>query len=195
MAKRKHIDIYRRRRNGKTDYQKRLTLLKSRKPRLVVRKSERHTIVELVQYSPEGDKVLASAVSKELQKLGWKYSCSNLPAAYLTGMLCATKAKKAKAGEAVLDLGLSNPLHGSRLYAALKGALDGGLQIPFDENALPPEERITGAHIAKFAEVLQKKDKALYERQFSACIKAKADPTKITAEFEKVKKSISGGSK
>jgi large subunit ribosomal protein L18 len=195
MVKPKHIDIYRRRREGKTDYKRRLTLLKSRKPRLIVRKSEKHTCVQIVEYAPEGDKVLASAFSKELQKLGWKYSCSNLPSTYLTGLLCATRAKKAKANEAIFDIGLNNPLHGSRLYAALKGAVDGGLQIPLDESALPSDERISGTHIAKYAEELQKKGKTLYEKQFSANLKAKADPTKLNAEFEKVKKSILGGSK
>lgn len=195
MAKHKHIDIYRRRREQKTDYKKRLTLLKSRKLRFTVRKSERHLRIDIIQYSPDGDKILVSAFSKELQKLGWNYSYSNIPAAYLTGLLCATKAKKAKVSEAVLDLGLNNPMHGSRLYAALKGAIDGGLQIPFDESAFPTEERISGAHIASYAEALQKKDKSLYEKQFSACIKAKADPSKITTEFEKMKKSITGGIK
>ena len=52
-----------------------------------------------------------------------------------------------KIKDAILDLGLQTPLKGSRLYAALKGAIDGGLTIPASEEVFPAEERITGQHL------------------------------------------------
>jgi|ETN01SMinimDraft_4_1059930.scaffolds.fasta_scaffold26922_2 large subunit ribosomal protein L18 len=139
--------LFKRRIEGKTDYQKRLRLLKSRKARLVVRKSLKNTRVQLVDYSPDGDVIIASAISGELKKLGWKYSCSNTPATYLTGLLCGSKAIKADKKEAVLDIGINRPINGCKLYAALKGAIDAGMEIPHGEEALPKEERIFGAHI------------------------------------------------
>ena len=95
---------HRRKREGKTDYRKRLTLLKSRKPRFVVRKSLRSTICQIVKYEVEGDKVVVSVNSSDLKKLGWNFHGGNVPSAYLTGMLCAKKAKEHKISHAVLQV-------------------------------------------------------------------------------------------
>ena len=57
---------FRRRFEGKTDYHKRLKLLKSRKLRVVVRTSNNHVRVQIVQSKLGGDKILISAFSKEL---------------------------------------------------------------------------------------------------------------------------------
>ena len=85
----------RRRRQGKTDYQKRLKLLKSRKIRIIVRKSLKNTRVQFVEYHEGGDKILASAISNDLQKeYKWKYSTATVPAAYLTGLLAGARAKE-----------------------------------------------------------------------------------------------------
>src|SRR3989338_10822905 len=116
---------YRRKRAGRTDYRKRLTLLSSREVRLVVRLSERNALAQLVEYSPEGDKVLVSASSKEIERLGWKAARGNLSAAYLVGALLASKALKLESpvGRAVLDIGRNRSLVGSRVYAVLAGAV------------------------------------------------------------------------
>ena len=83
----------RRHREGRTDYRRRLRLLKSRKTRIVVRKSLNNIRVQFVEYSPEGDKISISVVSSELVKnYNWKYSVSTIPAAYLTGLLAGKKA-------------------------------------------------------------------------------------------------------
>ena len=83
----------RRHREGRTDYRRRLRLLKSRKTRIVVRKSLKNIRVQFVEYSPEGDKISISVVSSELVKnYNWKYSVSTIPAAYLTGLLAGKKA-------------------------------------------------------------------------------------------------------
>src|SRR3989338_7954240 len=121
MADKNYTVAYKRKRSGKTNYKKRLKLLISSKPRLVIRKSLKSTLLQLVEYDADGDRVVASASSRDLVKLGWKASISNLSSAYLTGMLLGQKAKKAKIGEAVLDIGLNSPVKGSILFAGVKG--------------------------------------------------------------------------
>ncbi len=139
---------YRRRREGRTDYRRRLALLKGERPRAVVRKSLDHLTVQVVRFDPQGDRMVATAHSKELSRLGWEGSTGNVPAAYLTGYLLAKRAQAAGVQEAILDLGLHPPSRGSRVFAALRGMTDGGLAVPHDEEVLPPEERVRGAHIA-----------------------------------------------
>jgi len=138
-----------RRREGKTDYRQRVKLLLSKKPRLVVRKSLKYITAQIVEFSERGDKVIASAHSKNLKKLGWNFACDNLPAAYLTGLMIGKKALEKNVNEAILDIGLHASTKGNRIYAVVKGALDAGLKIPCAEEMLPSEERIFGYHIAK----------------------------------------------
>jgi len=141
---------FRRRREGRTDYYQRTRLVVADVPRMVVRKTNRHIIVQLVVAEMEGDRTLVSANSAELEKYGYKGSTSNTPAAYLTGMLFAVKAKKAQQDSAVLDIGLNRATPGARVFAALKGAVDAGLDIPYGQEILPSEERLKGAHIAAY---------------------------------------------
>ena len=149
MAHKKSFIVqYRRKREFKTDYKKRLDLLKSGKTRLVVRPSNKHVFVQLVDYAEEGDRVVASAHSKELKELGWNHSTSNTPAAYLTGLLCGVRGRKHKIEEAVLDNGLLTAIKGSRIFASLKGCIDSGVKVPVGEEILPDESRIQGKHVA-----------------------------------------------
>src|SRR5512136_1133526 len=141
---------FRRRREGKTDYYKRTRLVVADAPRMVVRKTNRHIIIQLVTAELDGDRTLVSANSAELETFGYKGSTSNTPAAYLTGMLFAVKAKKAQQESAVLDIGLNRATPGARVFAALKGAVDAGLDIPYGEEILPSEDRLKGEHIAAY---------------------------------------------
>ena len=141
---------FRRRREGKTDYYQRTRLVVADVPRMVVRKTNRHIIIQLVTAEMEGDKTLVAANSAELEKYGYKGSTSNTPAAYLTGMLFAAKAKKAQYDSAILDIGLTRATPGARVFAALKGAVEAGLEIPHGEEILPSDERVTGAHIVAY---------------------------------------------
>jgi large subunit ribosomal protein L18 len=148
MAKGKtFIVAHRRRREGKTDYRKRLALVRSKKLRLVVRKSNQAVMCQVVQYEHGGDRTLAQANTFDLKKLGWTGPTGNLPAAYLTGMLIAKRSLEAKHKEAVLDMGLCRATKGNRIFACLKGAVDGGLQTPHSAEAFPPADRIAGKHI------------------------------------------------
>jgi large subunit ribosomal protein L18 len=147
-----HKMLFRRRREGKTNYRKRLLLLRSRKPRLVVRKSMKYIRAQVVQYKPDGDQTVASAISRELKTLGWNFPCDTIPAAYLTGLLIGKKAKAKKIEEFVMDTGLYPSSKGSRIYAVLRGAIDAGVVIPHDPDMLPDDDRISGKHIASHSE-------------------------------------------
>ncbi len=138
---------FRRRREGRTDYRQRQRLLRGRVPRAVVRLSHKNANVQFIAYDEKGDRVLAAATSKELNKLGWTGATGNLPAAYLTGFLAGKRASQNGVEEAVLDIGLKGPAKGSAIFAALKGMLDAGIEIPHGEEVLPAEDRIMGAHI------------------------------------------------
>lgn len=140
---------YRRKREGRTNYRKRLTLLISGTHRIVIRKTNKNMIVQVVDYDDMGDKVIVTASSNELKKQGWSHATGNLPAAYLTGVLAARKSLKKGVKVAIVDLGLQNPSKGSRLFAAVKGAIDGGLEIKCSEEAFPKEERLKGTHISE----------------------------------------------
>jgi len=185
----KTVVPHRRRRELKTDYHKRFRLLKSGKPRIVVRKSVKNILCQVVEYQPSGDKTLFSADSKELKKLGWNAGTGNIPAAYLTGLLCGTRAK-GKIKEAVLDSGLYRSTKGSRIYAALKGAVDGGLNVPHSEDILPNEDRLKGQHVASYAEHLKKESAEAYKKMFSGYAKAKIAPETLPKHFEEVKAKI-----
>lgn len=138
---------FRRRREGKTDYRKRLSLLKGERTRLVVRRTGTRTIVQFIDFDVKGDKVVAAATSQELKKYGWTNAHANTPSSYLAGLLAAKRAVKAGVEEAVLDVGLAKPVKGGGLFAALKGAIDGGVEIPHSPEVLPPEKRLVGGHI------------------------------------------------
>jgi len=141
---------FRRRHEGKTDYYQRTRLVVADAPRMVVRRTNRYIIIQLVTAEMDGDRTLVAANSKELESYGYKGSMSNTPAAYLTGMLFAAKAKKAQHDRAILDIGLSRATPGARVFAALKGAVEAGLDVPHGEEILPSDERIKGAHIAAY---------------------------------------------
>ncbi len=185
---------FRRRREGKTDYRKRLALLKSGKIRMVVRKSNKFITVQFVKSKLEGDETLVCAFSKELRKFGWPFSCKSLPAAYLTGYIAAIRALKAGIREAILDIGRHPSTRGSRLYAALKGALDAGIKIPHSAEILPDQERIEGKHIANWALSLKEENRELYEKIFSEYhsknVKPEDIPSIFKSVFERVKEEL-----
>jgi large subunit ribosomal protein L18 len=172
-GKRKNVP-HRRKREGKTDYRLRLRLLKSGKPRLVVRKSLKNITCQIVKYGVEGDRTIVSSHSGDLKKFGWKFHGGNVPSAYLTGLLCAEKAKKHRINHAVLDIGLYASTPGNRLYSALKGAADGGLEIPHSGEILPKPERVAGKHIAEHNKKL-KDMPAIFERVRNNIIRGKTE--------------------
>ncbi len=179
----------RRRREGKTDYQARKSLVISGKPRLVTRCSLKNANAQIIQAKESGDFVLAAANSKELSKLfGWKASSGNTPAAYLTGLLCGLKAKSKGIEEAILDIGLVAPTKGARIFAMLSGVLDAGIDVPHSEEKLV-KERYKGDQIAKYAKTLGVGSEE-YNKKFAAYIAAGIAPEKLPEHFTKVKADI-----
>jgi len=141
---------YRRRRSGKTNFVKRLALMKSGKTRMVVRRSNKNVVVQFVAFDPKGDKTLVTVNGAQLAKKYKWPSKRNVWTAYLAGLEAAKLAKKQGVSDFVLDIGLYVPSKGSVLFAALAGANDAGLKSDFDDSIIPsdklsnPPEKIKG---------------------------------------------------
>ena len=161
-------NAYRRRRSSRTDYRRRLRLLKSGRPRAVVRVSNRQVTCALAKYVRDGDKIVTSFTGTQLRSLGWPDTApsKSIPACYLAGFALGKKAVSEGHERAVLDIGLASSSSGSRVFAALKGMVDAGMDIPFSESILPSDERINGEHIEGFA-VKVESLKAKIEEEFS----------------------------
>ena len=186
-----YIVKFRRRRKNITDYRKRLKLLKSKKPRLIVRRFLNNIIAQITLYNEKGDKTLLTIHSKILEKkYGWKGHRGNLPTAYLVGLLAGLEAKKKGIEEAILDIGRFRSTKENSLYSALKGIIDAGLNIPYNEEILPSEDRIKGEHIKNYALMLKEKEPEKYNKQFSRYLKNGLEPEKIVEHFEEVKNKI-----
>ncbi len=138
--------LRRRRLEAKTDYRARIDLLKSEKPRLVIRKTNKYIIAQIIESHLAQDKVIIGVTSKDLLSKGWPKefsgSLKSIPAAYLTGLLLG-KVAKGRVKEAVLDIGLNRNIQKSRLYSALNGVVDAGLIVPHSKEALPNIEEIS----------------------------------------------------
>lgn len=141
--------VKRRRRESRTDYRKRLVLLKGNCPRLVVRKSNKYIILQIVESEHAQDKVICTVSTKDLLKHGWPKeksgSLKGLGAAYLGGLLIGKKVGDKVKGKIILDSGLIPSTKGSRVYAAVKGVKDAGLDISVKEEVLPEDEKINKA--------------------------------------------------
>jgi large subunit ribosomal protein L18 len=169
----------RRRREDRTDYHQRLRLLKSGKPRLVARVSNRHVRAQLITPGPAGDETHASASSEDLAAYGWEAPTGNLPSAYLTGYLAGMRAIEAGLSEAVLDIGLNTATPGNKVFAVQEGAIDAGLEIPHSESVLADWSRNRGEHIAAYAEQLEE---PLYSGDF--------DATELPEHFDEVRERL-----
>jgi len=188
------------------------------KYRLVVRFTNKDIICQIVSAGITNDDVVASAYSHELKRYGIQLGLTNYAAAYATGLLLARRVNKKfnlefyegvtePDGEeflieadpeenapfqAVLDVGLRRTTTGARLFGALKGAVDGGLDIPHNSRRFPgtkvdgkdatPDAEfhrkyIFGGHVAEYMNLLKDDNPEAYNKQFSAFIKAgiKAD--------------------
>jgi len=155
---------FNRRIRGQTDYQQRLRLVKSELTRSVVRGSNKNMLVQFVNYADNGDKILTSAKSIDLVKLGFTLNTGNIVASYLTGYLAGKRLLKTKFdSECVVDLGLQSSLYGSRVYAAVKGIKDSGVNVRVSDVVFPTEERLSGAHLTvkDAAKIIEKTKKAI----------------------------------
>jgi large subunit ribosomal protein L18 len=177
------------RRKEKTDYKRRLTLLKSGITRLVPRFSSNNLTVQLINYDPKGDIIVGSSSTQNLVKLGWKASRTNTTASYLVGYMLGKKCSS-KVKEAILDMGKKRPVVQSKIYAVVKGMIDAGIKVLADEAVLPKIERIKGDHIKAYAEKLQKESKEKYAKVFSLYLKNGLKPETLPSHFEEIKSKI-----
>ncbi|MEN4016954.1 MAG: 50S ribosomal protein L18 [Methanobacterium sp.] len=178
---------FKRRNEGKTNYGARIKLIELDKARMVVRITNNHVIAQIMKVAPEGDDTIISAHSNELKNRGWLGSTKNISAAYLTGFLCGRKAVAEGVSEAVLDIGLKSPTKGTKVFAALKGAVDSGLHIPHGESVLPDDSRLRGEHIAQYAESLSEEE---LKQKFGAYLKKGLSPKDLPDHFEKIRQKL-----
>jgi len=199
--------------------------------RLVARFTNKDVVVQVIYATMTGDRVLCAAYSHELPRYGVPVGLTNYAAAYCTGLLLARrilqklkldKLYKGVEGEASgelyhiedaangprpftanLDVGLVNTTTGHRVFSVLKGAVDGGLRVPYSEKRLfgyDPEEkkfdpaefrkRIFGAHVSEYMESLKGSDPEKYAREFSQYIKNKIDSNGLEAMYKKAHAAI-----
>ncbi|MEM0364102.1 MAG: 50S ribosomal protein L18 [Candidatus Nitrosocaldus sp.] len=183
-----YIQTLKRIREGRTDYRKRKAILLGKHVFATIRISNENIMVQISRASINGDVVLASTHSRELLKYGWKGSSKCTPACYLTGLLAGKKAKAAGIDGCIIYTGLRG--FSSRIGACTKGIIDAGLDVPVGEDALPDEDRITGKHIADYAEMLKKEDEELYSRIFSRILARGLRPEDYVKHFNEVKDNI-----
>jgi len=202
----------------------------SPKYRLVVRLTNTDVVAQIVYAKISGDFVLAAAYGHELTGYGMPVGHTNYAAAYATGLLLARRVltqlkladkyqgNTAPNGEdynvthledgpkpfyALLDVGLARTTTGHRIFAVLKGATDGGIEVPHSEtrfvgydkeakklNADVLRKYIFGGHVKDYILHLKKEDSAKYEKLFSQYIKNKVDPAQLEATWAKVHKAI-----
>lgn len=186
MARNRRSKVpFRRRREGKTNYHLRRKFVLSGKRRVVIRRTNRQTLIQLVSSEATGDTTHISINSKVLINLGWKGATGNVPASYLMGYAFGKKTLLSGVSSdesLILDMGLATKFYGGRIFAALKGAVDAGLNIAHSDVIFPSEERIRGEHISSFSKSLSDET-----HQFS---KYQIKPTELPNHFDDVRKKI-----
>lgn len=183
-----YISTLKRIREGKTDYRKRKAILVGRHVFASIRISNENVIVQITKADVKGDRVLASAHSRELLKYGWKGSRKSMPACYLVGLLAGKKAKAKGIDSCIIYTGLRG--FTSRIAACTKGLIDAGLNIPVDEDSLPSEDMVMGKHIVDYANLLKSHDTNVYNTKFSALIARGLKPEDYMEHFKDVKDNI-----
>ena len=153
--------LKRRKKEHKTDYSKRIKLLKSGSPRVVFKKTNKYIITQYVKSKEARDKIEIGVTSKDLIKYGWpkelKGSLKSVPASYLTGLLIGRKILKKKLEKPIADFGMVRVLHKNRAFSFLKGLKDSGIKVECKEEFFPAEDRIKGKHLKKdFSKIFEK---------------------------------------
>lgn len=187
----KYVQIFRRRREGKTDYRKRRGVVVGKQPFLSIRISGRYIYGQVLKPTATGDVTLCAASSRDLaQKFGWKGSPKSLPGAYLTGYQLGSVAKQRGVSGAVVYTGVGRFVHGSRIASVIAGAKDAGLEMEINEDSLPDEKRLKGEHISSFAKELEANDRDAFNKRFSGLISSGLNPSEYPSHFDKVKAAI-----
>jgi len=104
---------------------------------------------------------------------------------------------------ALLDVGCKPTTTGARIFGALKGAADGGLDIPHSEKRFPGydrdakeydadmhRERIFGGHVSEYMEYLEEEDNQKYQEHFASYIEAEVEGDGLEELYESVHEAI-----
>ncbi len=157
--------VMKRRREGVTNYHKRLKLLKSGLPRLVVRPSNKGILAQVINYAESGDLVVCTVTERSLKKIGLNVDGNSVPVSYLVGYALGLKCKKKKVKNAILDSGRYNLIKGGRISAVLKGFTDAGVKVPHESSIFPKKDRLAGKHLKNGASInLDEMKKMLEEK-------------------------------
>jgi large subunit ribosomal protein L18 len=162
-----------------------------RRPFIITKISGQNISAQSLKPTLTGDIVIASSHSRELIRHGWKGSMNSMPACYLTGLLLGKKSIQKGATNAVLYTG-NNPFT-TKVAACLKGIVDSGINIPVSKESLPGDDRVSGKHIANYANLLKDSEEK-YNSRFSALLKQGLRPEDYPVHFEEIRMRISGKS-
>ncbi|CAB4261784.1 unnamed protein product [Prunus armeniaca] len=199
------------------------------KYRFVVRFTNKDIVAQIVSASIAGDLVLASAYAHELPRYGLKVGLTNYAAAYCTGLLLARRvlhklemadeyegnveatgedysvepSESRRPFRALLDVGLIRTTTGNRVFGALKGALDGGLDVPHSEKRFAGFSKdnkqldsdvhrkyIYGGHVAAYMGILSEDEPEKFQTHFSGYIKKGVEAEGIEEMYKKVHAAI-----
>ncbi|CAL1530534.1 unnamed protein product [Lymnaea stagnalis] len=200
------------------------------KYRMIVRFTNKDIICQIAYARIEGDVVVCAAYAHELPRYGVKVGLTNYAAAYCTGLLLARRLLKKfnldqtyvgqveangeeynvenvadapGAFRAYLDVGLVRTTTGARVFGALKGAADGGIEIPHSTRRFPGYDKETknynaqihrdhifGKHVSNYMAYLQENDEEAYKRQFSQFLKNSVTGDKIEEMYKKAHAAI-----
>nr|CAG4648774.1 EOG090X09YS [Polyphemus pediculus] len=200
------------------------------KYRMIVRFTNKDICCQVAYARIEGDVIVCAAYSHELPNYGIKVGLTNYAAAYCTGLLLARRLlKKFKldtlyqgctevtggvfsvedaengpgAFRAYLDVGLARTTTGARIFGAMKGAVDGGIDIPHSTKRFPGydseskefnaethRKHIMGAHVADYMRQLMDESEDNYKKQFSSFIKHGVVADNIENMYKKAHEAI-----
>lgn len=199
------------------------------KYRFVVRFSNKDIVAQIIYATLAGDVTMAAAYSHELPRYGLEVGLTNYAAAYCTGLLLARRVLKqlemddeyvgneeatgedysVEPGEsrrpfrALLDVGLVRTTTGNRVFGALKGALDGGLDIPHsekrfagfskDDKSLDADvhrKYIFGGHVSTYMKMLREDEPSKYQSQFTKYLEKGIEPEDVEEMYKKVHAAI-----
>jgi len=200
------------------------------KYRLIVRYTNKDIICQIAYATIAGDVTVCSAYAHELPSYGLKVGLNNYAAGYCVGLLVARRClakfhlDKHYVGQTepdgtdftvepaedgprpmtvILDTGLKRTSTGSKVFACLKGALDGGLNIPHNHKRFVGYDNITkefddevlksyifGQHVAEYMEELREEEPDAYRRLFSGYIKSGVKPDDLEDIIEKTHANI-----
>ena len=152
-----------------------------------------------------------------MPQFGVKVGLTNYAAVYCTGLLCARRAlaklglestefdeeNGRRAFKAYLDVGLARTTTGAKIFAALKGAVDGGLNIPHSEKRFPGFNKekdavdgeimrkyIFAGHVSDYMRQLSEDEPEAYAKQFSRFIKANVTADNMEEMYTKAHAAI-----